>query len=164
MGGDVLHHLPGLAGPVAVLAAAPRADAVQHLVTVLGCAVHVAGVARVKDVALNGIPRVIAEKADAVAQHVQGALVRRAGAAPQSWYCRPATARRKARCPARRAKRPARRGWRSSCRRLPAPSNQSGSRRCGRSAPNKVSNPRCIFRTIGRSLARSQPQPEPLVI
>ena len=29
MGGDVLHHLPGLAGPVAVLAAA-RADAVQH--------------------------------------------------------------------------------------------------------------------------------------
>ena len=79
MGGDVLYHLPGLAGPVAVLAAAPRADAVQYFMPVLGCAVHVAGVARVKDVALDGIPRVIAEKSNAVAQHVQGALVRRAG-------------------------------------------------------------------------------------
>jgi len=41
----------------------------------LRCAVDIARVGRVKDVALDAVPRVIAEKSDAFMQRVEGALV-----------------------------------------------------------------------------------------
>ena len=75
MGRDVLHDLPGALGPEAVCAAAPRADRVQHIVAMLRCAVDIARVGRIKDVALDAVPRVIAEKSDAFMQRVEGALV-----------------------------------------------------------------------------------------
>ena len=54
---------------------------VQHIVAVLGRAVDIARIGRVKDVALDAVPRIIAEKSDAVIQSIQRTLVGRARAA-----------------------------------------------------------------------------------
>ena len=71
VGGNVLHHLSRRFGRKAALPAAPCAQRVEQLIPCAIVAVHIPRRGSVKHVALDGVPRVVAEKADAGVQPVQ---------------------------------------------------------------------------------------------
>ena len=78
VGGNVLHHLPCRLGRKAALPAAPCAQRVEQLIPRAVIAVHIPRRGGVKHIALDGVPGVVTEKANARIQPVQRRLVRRA--------------------------------------------------------------------------------------